>query len=283
MKQTINSILIEILEKVEPPKKELDIIKNSLEDFIKKFEKKLKILKINAEVFVGGSFAKNTVIKKDYYDVDVFIRFDKKYGNEEISKLTGKILKGFVNVSIIHGSRDYFRVKISPSFFIEIIPVRKIKNPKDAENITDLSYSHVNYIKRKIKSQKLLDEMKLAKMFCYANHCYGAESYIKGFSGYSLELLIYYYGSFLKFIKTISKMENKIVLDIEKQYKNKQEILMDLNSSKLKSPIVLIDPTYKQRNTLAALSHSNGLHNKTFLQVSFHLKVFAILFFFLYN
>ena len=29
---------------------------------------------------------------------------------------------------------------------------------------------------------------------------------------------------------------------------------MDLNSSKLKSPIILIDPTYKQRNALAALS-----------------------------
>ena len=30
---------------------------------------------------------------------------------------------------------------------------------------------------------------------------------------------------------------------------------MDLNSSKLDSPIILIDPTYKQRNALATLSH----------------------------
>ena len=29
---------------------------------------------------------------------------------------------------------------------------------------------------------------------------------------------------------------------------------MDLNSSKLNSPIIPIDPTYKQRNVLAALS-----------------------------
>ena len=130
-----------------------------------------------------------------------------------------------INLSIIHGSRDYLRIKISPSFFIEVIPAIKIKNPKEAENITDLSYSHVNYIKRKIKSQKILDEIKLAKVFCYANHCYGAESYINGFSGYGLELLIYYYGSFLKFIKTVSKIKEKTVLDIEKDYKNKQEIL----------------------------------------------------------
>ena len=253
MKQKVNSILKEVLEKVEPPKEELNIIKNSLKEFLEKFEKKLKILKIDAEIFVGGSFAKNTLIKKNYYDVDIFIRFDKKYKDDEISKLTNKILKGFVNVSIVHGSRDYFRIKISPSFSIEVIPVLKIKNPRESKNITDLSYSHVNYIKRKL-TKKLLDEIRLAKAFCYANHCYGAESYINGFSGYALELLGYYYKSFLKFIKAISKMENKIILDIEKHYKNKQEILMDLNSSKLKSPIILIDPTYKQRNALAALS-----------------------------
>ncbi|MBA7658614.1 hypothetical protein ES703_66573 [subsurface metagenome] len=256
MTKKINSILTEVLEKIEPPKKELEIIKNSLKEFLKKFEKRLKALKINAEVFVGGSFAKNTMIKKDDYDIDVFIRFpkDKKYTDIEISKLTGKILKGFVNVSIIHGSRDYFRVKISPSFFIEIIPVIKIKNLREAENITDLSYSHVKYINKKLKSKKMLDEIKIAKAFCYANHCYGAESYIRGFSGYGLELLIYYYGSFLKFVRAMSRAEDKIIIDTEKQHKNKQTILMDLNSSKLNSPIILIDPTYKQRNVLASLS-----------------------------
>ncbi len=260
MKNKINSILNEVLEKINPPKKELDIIENSLKEFLVKFGKSLKSLKINAEIFVGGSYAKYTMIQKKNYDIDIFVRFEN---SKNLSASTKRALKTF-DFKTIHGSRDYFRVKISPSFFIEIIPVMKIKNPKDAENITDLSYSHVNYIKTKIKSQKILDEIKLAKIFCYVNHCYGAESYIKGFSGYSLELLIYYYGSFLKFIKAISKMENKIVLDIEKQYKNKQEILMDLNSSKLKSPIILIDPTYKQRNTLAALSEETfGKFKKT--------------------
>ncbi len=94
----------------------------------------------------------------------------------------------------------------------------------------------------------------IAKAFCYANHCYGAESYIKGFSGYAIELLILYYGSFLKLIKAMSKVKEKTVIDIERQFKNKRQVMMDLNSSKLQSPIILIDPTYKNRNALAALS-----------------------------
>jgi tRNA nucleotidyltransferase (CCA-adding enzyme) len=52
----------------------------------------------------------------------------------------------------------------------------------------------------------------------------------------------------------MTKIKDKELIDIEKLYKNKQEIMMNMNSAKMGSPIVLIDPTYKERNALAALS-----------------------------
>jgi len=72
----------------------------------------------------------------------------------------------------------------------------------------------------------------------------------------SLELLIIHYKSFLKFIKEMVKSgkDRKIIIDPAKHYKNKEQIFMDMNSSKLKSPIILIDPTFKERNALAGLS-----------------------------
>lgn len=249
----INSILKEVLKNSAPEKEEINYIEKSLNEFLNKFKERLKKLKINAELFVGGSFAKNTLIRKDKYDIDIFIRFDKKYKDDEISMLAENALKSFENVKRVHGSRDYFQVMREKVVF-EIIPVIKIKNSKEARNITDLSYSHVKYINKKISSKKLLEDIKLAKIFCYANGCYGAESYISGFSGYGLELLVYYYKGFLKMIKAISKTKDKIIIDIEKHYKNKHNILIDINASKLNSPIILIDPTYKQRNALAALS-----------------------------
>ncbi len=256
MPKNINSILKEVLEEVTPSKEELKNIKGLVNNFVIKLEEKIKKLKLNAEVFVGGSFAKNTMIKKDHYDIDIFLRFDKKYEDKKLSEITAEILKGFKEVSLVHGSRDYFRINVSPFTYIELIPVRKIKNPKDSENITDLSYSHVRYIRKKIKSEDMLKEIRLAKAFCYANQCYGAESYIHGFSGYAIELLVYYYKGFLKFIKAMEKINDKekVIIDIEKHHKNKQSIMMDLNASKLHSPVILIDPTYLQRNALAALS-----------------------------
>ena len=254
MKKNEN-ILKEILGKSNPSEEDIKHIKNNVKEFCDKIKKEIKKRKINAEIFVGGSFAKGTVIKKDHYDVDVFLRYDKKYKNEEISSLTEKILGKSKDILVIHGSRDYFRINYGKNFFIEVIPVKKISNPKEYENITDLSYLHVKYINKKVKSQKMLDEIKIAKAFCYANGCYGAESYIHGFSGYSLELLVYYYKGFMNFVNAMAKIgKEKEIVDIEKKFKNKKSALMDLNSSKLNSPIILIDPTYKQRNALAALS-----------------------------
>ncbi|OQA68962.1 MAG: CCA-adding enzyme [Candidatus Diapherotrites archaeon ADurb.Bin253] len=253
----VKKILKEITEKIRPPEEDLKRIKKGVDSFCKEIKSNIKKYKIDAEIFVGGSFAKKTVIKKDRYDVDVFIRYDKKYKNTEISDITRKLIDKSRTISVVHGSRDYFRVDCSEDFFIELIPVRKIKNPKEHENITDLSYLHVKYINRRVKKKNILDEIKIAKAFCYANRCYGAESYIHGFSGYSLELLVYYYKGFEKFINAMAKLnikKEKLIIDIEKQFKNKKDVLMDLNSSKLNSPIILIDPTYKQRNVLAALS-----------------------------
>jgi len=262
MAKNINSLLKEVLEEVRPSKKELQDIKDSLEKFTEEIRKKLKIRKIDAEIFIGGSFAKKTMIRKGHYEIDIFIRFDKKH--KGISDLTKKILGKRKNLLVIHGSRDYFRIRASKNLFFEIIPVRKIKTPREAENITDLSYSHVKYVKKKIKSEKILDDILLAKAFCYGNNCYGAESYINGFSGYALELLIYHYGSFLNFVRAMTRIKGKEIIDIEKHHKNKQRILMNINAAKLGSPIVLIDPTYKQRNVLAALSYSTfGKFQKT--------------------
>ncbi len=257
MSKKIDSILKEILPKVSPSKEEYSNMKSLLNEFLKKINYEIKKQKISVQIFVGGSFAKNTLTKKDKYDADVFARFDKKYEEKELSNILKKIIKRIVKEKdylVVHGSRDYFRIKMLENFYIELVPVKKVSNPKESENITDLSYLHVKYLEKKIKSQKILDEIKVAKAFANFAGCYGAESYISGFSGYSIELLVFYFGGFEKFLRGIIKAKDKEVIDIEKFYARKQDALLDLNSSKLSSPVILIDPTYKQRNALAALS-----------------------------
>lgn len=254
-------MVIKILKEIDfsAPKNEINFIKEATNRITELINRKIKRERIKAEAFVGGSFAKSTIIKDNVYDVDIFIRFDWKY--EEISLHLEKILAevskhDHLKMEKVHGSRDYFRIytKNKPELVFEIIPVYKIKNPKEARNVTDLSYFHVNYIKKKIKNKKLAKEIMLAKVFCKSQGVYGAESYIKGFSGYALECLIIHFKTFENMLRKLVKVNERLMIDSEKKFKDKSEIVFSLNEAKLKSPVILIDPTWKERNVLAALS-----------------------------
>ena len=255
VKNVLKNVLDEQLNLIKPGKDVLREIKKITDEFTKTLERNLNEETPDTEVFVGGSFAKGTLVKKDKYDVDIFVRFDHRIDN--ISLLLGDSLvktckSREFKLEKIHGSRDYFKVYSTDNdFYFEIIPVSKIKKAREERNVTDLSYFHVSYVKRKAK--KILDDILLAKTFCQANKIYGAESYIKGFSGYALECLIIHYGGFEKMLKGLSKVENKLVVDIENRYK-KNDVFFEINESKLGSPVILVDPTYKERNALASLS-----------------------------
>ena|SRR3989344_2131967 len=259
----INKILENELKKVKVHPEEIEYLKNLSQLVAERLKTKINKKEISAEVFIGGSLAKNTLIKKDSYDVDIFVRFAKKYSEEEIKKFMRRIFFWFrvpgqrVKVRKVHGSRDYYKITIRSrkGFSFEVVPVVKINDPKEARNITDLSYFHVNYISKQAeKNKKLINEILLAKSFCHAQKCYGAESYIRGFSGYAIELLVSHYKTFRKFLIEMIKVENQIIIDPGKIYKNKKEIESNLSEAKLKSPIVLIDPTFKERNAANALS-----------------------------
>ncbi|MBX4212483.1 nucleotidyltransferase domain-containing protein [Candidatus Pacearchaeota archaeon] len=247
-----------ILSKIDvsPSEDEIKSMSKQSEDLCRDIREEIKKQKITAQVFVGGSFAKGTLTKSNVYDIDIFVRFDWTY--EDLSGILGKILKPVARrkklaLKLIHGSRDYF--KITGDSVFEIIPVIMIKNPRESRNVMDLSYFHVQYVKGKLKrNKKLIREIQIAKSFARAQRAYGAESYIQGFSGYALECLIINYGSFEKMARNLAKAKEQIILDPEKNYKSKQDIVISLNDSKLHSPVVLIDPTWKERNVLAALS-----------------------------
>jgi tRNA nucleotidyltransferase (CCA-adding enzyme) len=220
------------------------------EKLIGEIEKLLVKAGIHATVVPGGSYAKGTMLK-DKFDIDLFVRFDfKKYRDEDLSLLLQKALKS-LKAEKVHGSRDYFQIRRSGIVF-EIIPVLRIDSFKEALNVTDMSPLHVGYVKSKFtKGKNLADDIRLAKQFCRGAGVYGAESYIRGFSGHVVDLLIIYYGGFENLLMQASVWGEKVVIDLEAHWKDP---LTSLNSSKLDSPLVIVDPIQKDRNAAAAVS-----------------------------
>jgi len=253
----MDTLLTEILKTVKPSKEEESDFIRITNNVLKRINSNLK----DAKVILGGSGAKVTWLK-GFHDVDLFVLFDYNKFKEKhllISDILEKSLKRkFKAVKRIPGSRDYFQIN-EKGYTFEIIPILEIKKADEALNITDISPLHVDWVK---KNKRYCDEIRLTKRFCRAQDVYGAESYIKGFSGYLLEILTIYYKSFSQLLKNTVKWKEKMVIDIGKYYKNPKEAIEYLNKAKTYSPIIVIDPVQKERNVAAALSREKFLQFK---------------------
>ncbi len=242
-KVIIDEMLNSVLKQIKPTDKKL---LKDVDAFLKKLNSELKKKKVVARAVLGGSIAKDTYLAGDH-DCDVFVRFGKSYKDKDLTKELAKALKPF-KPKLVHGSRDYYHIKNGINY--EIVPVLDIKDPAEAVNVTDMSPLHVDWVK---KHPGFNDDIRLAKQFCKAAHVYGAESYIKGFSGHVLDILVIYYGGFINLLRESQKWKDKTVVDPEKHYK--RDALKKLNSSKIEGPIVIIDPVLPERNAAAALSY----------------------------
>ncbi len=236
-------LLQEVLKDLKPNEKK---VKREVDIVINAINRQLKKQGINAQAVAGGSIAKNTFLKDDC-DCDIFVKFDYLYAFTDISKALESVLKKiYKGVKTLHGSRDYFTIKSKLNF--EIIPVLNITSVESAQNITDCSPLHVDWVN---KHQTMADEIRLAKAFAKAAGVYGAESYRQGFSGHVIDIVTIYYKGFLPLLRAAAKWKKKQVIDVSNFHKGKA--LKNLNESKLQSPLIVIDPIQPDRNAAAAL------------------------------
>ena len=239
-----------VLNKIIPSTVEKKNYTEIANTFIKKLQKNLP----TAKIILGGSAKKGTLISGNH-DIDLFVAFNlKKHLNDNLTEILEKaIKKSFPKLAIskLHGSRDYFQTTYH-DYTLEIVPILKITKAEQAQNITDISPLHAQWVNKKATA-KVKDDIRLLKQFCKANKLYGAESFISGFSGYVLEILTIHYGSFKKVLQSATKWKKKQIIDPSKFYK-KDLALFHINNSKLNSPIIVVDPVDKSRNAAAALS-----------------------------
>ena len=241
-------ILKEALKRIKPSMEEEKDIRAKVNAVLKKINSRLR----DAKAVLGGSGAKGTWLKQAN-DADIFVCFNyKKFKDksDELADILGKVLKKlFPKAQRLHGSRDYFQIKMK-DFTFEIVPILSIQNADKAANITDVSPLHSRWVK---KHPKHLDDIRLTKQFCRSAGVYGAESYIQGFSGYICEVLTIHFKGFLPLVRAASKWEGKVVIDPQGHFRRKN-VLMELNASKTQGPLVIVDPVQKSRNAAAAVS-----------------------------
>ncbi len=256
----VNRVLPEIKPTLNEHQELIIIAKRVINKLIKGFGDK----GVNVEVIVGGSFARRTYLHGSH-DIDLFVRFNNE---EEMSVFNEVIKELFPKAELLKGSRGYYHFFVN-NVEVQVIPTIKLIEPFSASNSMDVSYFHVQYLNSRL-NDSLRDEVLLLKQFLKSCGVYGAESHIKGFSGYVTELLIIGFGGFKQLLEYVDSGVKSLFLDLGHYYDSPKKAITALKSNPLVNPVIIVDPVLPTRN--AAASVSNYSWNKFVLTARLFLR-----------
>lgn len=248
-------ICAEVLEEITPGEKDqakIEAVARKLETSV---ASACKTLGVKAIVRVEGSVAKDTWLRGEP-DVDVFLRVSAKIPHESLGKVCLRVAR-----KATQGSKQIERFAEHPyleafvgGVRVNIVPCYDVKRG-DWHSATDRTPYHTDYI-RKHLDPELRGEVRLLKKFMEGISVYGAEIKVGGFSGYLCELLVLHYGGFVNVLKAFAGHRQRIIVDIENHYKDREHEIELL----FREPLVVVDPVDRGRNVSSAVQ-AQRLHS----------------------
>ena len=247
MASPLEKVFSEVLRRVTPSESERKKVLELAEKLTEKVGQETEKQKIDAEVRVEGSVAKNTWLRDDP-EIDVFMRLPTTVPREAFGTVCLEIAK-----KATEGYRQIERFAEHPyleaivdGVYVNIVPCYRVKRGEWISS-TDRTPFHTDYVKS-LLDEKLEAEVRLLKRFMKGVDVYGAEIKVGGFSGYLCELLVLNYVSFVDVLWAAANWKEKTVIDYEKYYKT------EADAEKIfEEPLVVVDPVDKGRNVAAAV------------------------------
>lgn len=250
-KTEIEQVCNQVLREITPTKKDREKINAIVQKIMERVSAVSKEYGIFGKVLLAGSVAKETWLRQDP-DIDVFMQVPTTISTEAFRKTCLTIAKKAVeDYPQIERFADHpYLEAIVDNTRVNIVPCFKVQ-AGNWISATDRTPFHTKYVNEKITDSQR-NEVLLLKKFLKGIKVYGAEIRIGGFSGYLCELLVLHYKSFLNILNTFAKYQEKIIVDLEKLYAQKESL-----ETLFKQPIIIIDPVDKKRNVASAVRLQN--------------------------
>lgn len=249
----IEEILSKARIKLIYTEEEYRSIEQHANNIIDSIKNTLRELNVKGEPIIAGSLAKRTMIK-GYGDIDIFILLEPIYPKQTLRQLVveiGNLVFGEGNYWMRYADHPYIETEIN-KYTYSVVPAYKVTRGEWISPV-DRTVYHLEYIKSKVLNNRAIrEDMALLKAFMRRIGVYGAEVYVKGFSGYLCELLVLYYGSLVRLFKETLNWKPPIIIDIERHYRNRSDILKLFSKS-----LIVIDPIDKSRNVASAVSEQS--------------------------
>ena len=237
-----------VLNDLYPTQDEIESVRITAEKVIGFLNKTCEKESIPAEAMAVGSVAKKTWLSGKS-DIDIFIHFPLDYDMQELKEkglyLGYKTNDAFNGVASEHyASHPYLTCDID-GFEVDIVPCYSINDGSQLKSAVDRTILHTKYIQAHLREGQER-EVLLLKRFMDCVGTYGSEFKTGGFAGYLCELLILKYDSFENTLRQARDWSFHTIIDLE-DYGTADNKLFK------KDPLVMIDPTDKNRNVAAAL------------------------------
>ena len=227
---------------LEPGPEERALLKEAAAKVVARIEA------LGIEAIVGGSYAKDTWVSGSR-EVDVFARFPAA-NEEELEAQVPALFAAFPEAEHVHGSRTYLRADIG-GVTVEIIPIRPLT---DDANTMDHSPDHITYVQKHLTSP---NDVRRLKSLLRENRIYGAESHVRGFSGYVCELLIIAYSTLEKLAQEAASWEEGTRVRFHDE------------GYAFEAVLIVEDPTDPRRNAAAAVDERAF---RTFTKLMDHIR-----------
>lgn len=197
---------------------------------------------ISADSILVGSVAKGTNLSGA--DIDLFIRFDRKYARKEMEAIGLEIGHQYLRNGYEKYAEHPYVTGYVDDVKLDIVPCYRILPGQKKVSSVDRTPLHTEFVKSNLE-EKQLREVLLLKVFAKSIGVYGSEVMTSGFSGYICEILVITYGSFENVLETFSRWQGRFILGDPEKTKSFRE------------PVVIIDPVDDDRNAAAAISLEN--------------------------
>ena len=251
----LNSLLNSTKRRLTPSTKRREEIEKAAEEIRKTVEHECVKARLDAEVRIDGSLAKNTWIQ-DNVDVDIFIRVKPELTKPELKTICLPIARrALAPNQIIERYADHPYVEsyvhtTSGTLRVNVVPCYNVQLGK-WQSATDRTPYHTQYVRQHL-TDKMADEVRLLKGFLRGIGSYGADIKTGGFSGMLAETLILAYKDFLQTVTDFTTWREDKFIDIENHYDKRHREIHQI----FREPLIVIDPIDKGRNLAAAVQQT---------------------------
>jgi len=247
----IDEVCAKAKRQLTPSTKERQIIERTAEQIRQRVDDECKKSKLEADVRLEGSVAKDTWIP-GYVDIDIFMLVSPELSKDQLNTvclpIARKALQGnrIIERYAEHPYVEAF-IQTQKDLRVNVVPCYKIERGNWL-SATDRTPFHAQYVNEHLTPDERGD-VRLLKAFLRSIGTYGADIKTGGFSGMLVETLTIGFEGFLDVIRNFAEWTPSRYSDIEHYYQDRTDEVRKI----FPEPLIVIDPVDKGRNLGAAV------------------------------